>query len=186
MSRCAPDDSFVPYVQPLVRGSSIRTGTKLLKKRLRSQRARPLGIAGSCETRCQSPGLRLTYTAALRVRTPPALLGPTDENPLTWPGLPGVRGLRDRASLLQLGLRSCNPAVVLASRGAKHLQMAFAPFAVLRGQIRSASSGFAVLRGLVDQRRGRDSNPRTGDCPVSAFQERRIRPLCHPSGHHIL
>ena len=31
------------------------------------------------------------------------------------------------------------------------------------------------------QRRGRDSNPRTS-CPVSGFQDRCIRPLCHPSG----
>ena len=31
------------------------------------------------------------------------------------------------------------------------------------------------------QRRGRDSNPRT-PCPVVGFQDRCIRPLCHPSG----
>ncbi len=32
----------------------------------------------------------------------------------------------------------------------------------------------------ADKRRERDSNPRTG-CPVSGFQDRCIKPLCHPS-----
>ncbi len=35
--------------------------------------------------------------------------------------------------------------------------------------------------GLVDQRRRRDSNPRTS-CPVTGFQDRRNQPLCHASG----
>ncbi len=32
------------------------------------------------------------------------------------------------------------------------------------------------------QRRGRDSNPGCGGCPHNGFQDRRIQPLCHPSG----
>ena len=33
---------------------------------------------------------------------------------------------------------------------------------------------------LADQRRRRDSNPRTS-CPVTGFQDRRNQPLCHAS-----
>ena len=37
--------------------------------------------------------------------------------------------------------------------------------------------------GLVDQRRRRDSNPRTS-CPVTGFQDQRNQPLCHASEAH--
>lgn len=32
------------------------------------------------------------------------------------------------------------------------------------------------------KRRGRDSNPRRTEMALNGFQDRRIRPLCHPSG----
>ncbi len=38
---------------------------------------------------------------------------------------------------------------------------------------------------LFSWRMGRDSNPRKG-CPFNGFQDRRIRPLCHPSETNVL
>ena len=38
------------------------------------------------------------------------------------------------------------------------------------------------VASATGERRGRDSNPGCGGCPHNGFQDRRIQPLCHPSG----
>src|SRR3954469_13723748 len=53
------------------------------------------------------------------------------------------------------------------------------------GAVRRVAVRLAAPRRRETGRRGRDSNPRTS-CPVSGFQDRCIRPLCHPSGAQTL
>ena len=50
------------------------------------------------------------------------------------------------------------------------------------GSRRLARTGLRFRPCAPRQRRGRDSNPGCGGCPHNGFQDRRIQPLCHPSG----
>ncbi len=97
-------------------------------------------------------------------------------------------------------LRASLPAIVRAGAGKvfvslrDNLSGAFASEGVLGGTVADPPSAnphiirkrsFYALRAMIAERRGRDSNPRSA-CTDSGFQDRCIRPLCHPSGPSMM
>ena len=94
-----------------------------------------------------------------------------------WAGLPlGRAPVLLGAACLRRGGPLAHPIRVAGSAARSRLRSGV--YALTRATALRADQARV---SLVRQRRGRDSNPRTS-CPVSGFQDRCIRPLCHPSG----